>query len=161
MIYTKITSIQTKKLQGLKAKVKWITRRNTGKNIVEVIRELNPVLRGFVNYFRIANCKCALKDVMAWIRRRLRCIQLKQWKKPAKLHRRLKQLGCKPPFKSIKMASWRSAHSPLADRAMRNKWWHDEMKLVDMTARQLGVTVLYFWDNGLHEPYTRPVRTVL
>jgi RNA-directed DNA polymerase len=160
-IHSEFTRIQAKKVQSLKAKVKWVTRRNTGNNIVEVIRELNPVLRGFVNYFKITNCKRELTGMMAWIRRRLRCIQLKQWKKPAKLHRRLKQLGYQPPFKSIKMASWRSALSPLSNVAMQNKWWHDEMELVDMAATQVGVTVLNLWDSWLHEPYTRPVRTVL
>jgi group II intron reverse transcriptase/maturase len=48
-IHNGFTRIQAKKVQSLKAKVKWITRRNTGSNVVEVIRELNPVLRGFVN----------------------------------------------------------------------------------------------------------------
>ena len=98
---------------------------------------------------------------MAWVRRRLRCIQLKQWKKSAKLHRRLKQLGYRPPFKWIKMVSWRNALSPLVCIAMQNKWWHDERKLVDMADQQVGVKVLNIWDSWLHEPYTRPVRTVL
>ncbi|WP_422466479.1 group II intron maturase-specific domain-containing protein [Endozoicomonas sp. ALC013] len=83
-----------------------------------IIKELNPVLRGFANYFKIANCRSALKGVMSWVRRRLRCIQLKQWKKPAKLHGRLKQLGYKPPSKYIKMRSWRNAASPLAHPAL-------------------------------------------
>jgi hypothetical protein len=52
-------------------------------------------------------------------------------------------------------------HSPLADRAMCNNWWHGEMGLVDIANKKAGVTVLYFSDIGLHERYTRPVRTVL
>jgi RNA-directed DNA polymerase len=150
VIHTRFTQIQATKVQTLKAKVKWITRRNTGQNIAAVIGELNPVLRGFVNYFKVADCKRELINLMGWIKRRLRCIQLRQWKKPAKLHRRLRQLGCKPPFKSIKMASWASAHSPFADRAMRNHWRHSEMGLVDMAHKQVDVTVLYFWNIGLH-----------
>jgi hypothetical protein len=42
---------------------------------------------------------------MGWLGRRLRCLQLKQWKRPSLLHRRLEQLGYRPPFKSIKMNS--------------------------------------------------------
>ena len=75
--------------------------------------------------------------------------------------RRLRQLGYHPPFKSNKMASWRSALSPLSNCAMQNKWWHDEMELVDMAVTQVGVTVLNLWDSWLHEPYTRSVRRVL
>lgn len=140
-IFTAYTRIQEKKVQALKAKVKGITRRNTGKNLVGVISELNPVLRGFVNYFKIAHCVRELKKLMGWIRRRLRCIQLKQWKKPQKLHRRLKQLGYKPPFKAIKMKSWHNARSPLASFAMPNRWLHEELKLVDLCSTQVGISV--------------------
>jgi hypothetical protein len=78
---------------------------------------------------------------MGWTRRRLRAVQLKQWKKPAKLHRRLKQLGYKPPFKLIRMSSWRNACSPLASYAMPNNWLHKEMKLVNMEETKTGISV--------------------
>ena len=107
-----------------------------------VIRQLNPVIRGFANYFRIANCSRELKRLMGWIRRRLRCIQLKQWKKPAKLHRRLKQLGYKPPFKYIKMRSWRNAASPLAHYAMSNSWFN-ELRLFNLEEVKTGVLAPY------------------
>lgn len=143
-IYTGYTRIQEKKLKALKAKVKVITRRNTGRNLAGVIGELNPVLRGFVNYFRIANCRHELKKLMGWIRRRLRCIQLKQWKKPQRLHRRLKQLGYKPPFRAIRMKSWHNARSPLASFAMPNQWLHEELKLVDLSSTRVGISVSEF-----------------
>lgn len=141
VIYTNYTRIQEKKLKAFKAKVKQITKRNQGQGIIGVIRDLNPVLRGFVNYFRIANCKRELENLMGWIRRRLRCIQLTQWKKPQRLHRRLKQLGYKSPFKFIKMRSWRNAASPLASLAMPNSWFHEEMGLVDLARTKTGVCV--------------------
>lgn len=140
-IFTDYTRIQKKKLQALKTKVKWITRRNRGSGVKEIIKELNPLLRGFVNYFKIANCNRTMKSLIQWIRRRLRCIQLRQWKMPGRLHRRLRQLGYKPPFKFIKMQSWRSSRSPLASFAMPNKWFHDELKLVDLTSIRTGFSV--------------------
>ncbi len=125
-IYSRYTRIQDKKLMAFKQKVKTLTRRNAGGNLDVVITKLNPVLRGFVNYFSIANCSRDLKALAGWIRRRLRAIQLKQWKKPAKLHRRLKQLGYKPPFRYIKMKSWRNARSPLSSFAMPNQWFEEK-----------------------------------
>jgi len=122
-IGSRYTRIQTSKLKGFKQKVKQLTKRNGGINLEEVIKRLNPVVRGFVNYFSIANCKRELKALSGWIRRRLRAIQLKLWKKPARLHRRLKQLHYKPPFKFIKMNSWRSANSPLSSFSMPNSWF--------------------------------------
>ncbi len=143
-IYTNFTRIQAKKVQALKAKVKRITRRNTGNNLLGVIKELNPVLRGFVNYFRTANCQRVLKELMGWVRRRLRCIQLKQWKRPSRLFRRLRQLGYRGQFKAIKMQSWHNARSPLASYAMPNNWLHVELGLVDMASTKVGITVSEF-----------------
>ncbi|WP_432787155.1 group II intron maturase-specific domain-containing protein [Oligella sp. MSHR50489EDL] len=81
------------------------------------------LLRGFTQYFRIANAKGCFRELARWIRRRLRSIQLKLWKKPKRLHRRLKQMGYKPPFDSIAMNRRRNSASPLASYAMPNKWF--------------------------------------
>ncbi len=141
VIRTRYTRIQEQKLRGLKAKLKEMTRRNTGANLAEVIRRLNPVLRGFMNYFRVANGTRVFKQLMGWLRRRLRCLQLKQWKTPRRLHRRLKQLGYQPPFKSIRMKSWHNAQSPLASYAIPNRWLHDDVGLVDLTRQRMGLCV--------------------
>ncbi len=123
IICTSYTRIQEKKLKNFKVKVKQLTKRNGGGNLAQVLRRLNPVLRGFVNYFKIANVSTILKRFAPWVRRRLRAVQLRLWKKPSKLHRRLKQLKYKPPFKLIKMSSWRNSASPLASYAMPNEWF--------------------------------------
>ncbi|WP_305422384.1 group II intron reverse transcriptase/maturase [Photobacterium leiognathi] len=125
------TRIQPKKLSGFKAKLKGLTRRNSGKPLMEVINMLNPLLIGFSQYFRIANTKREFKKIAAWLRRRLRSLQLKLWKKPSKLHRELKQRGYKPPFSYIRMSGWRSSASPLACYAMTNQWFN-ELGLVNL-----------------------------
>lgn len=141
VMHTAYTRIQEKKVEKLKQKVRELTKRNRGVGLATIIKELNPGLRGFANYFRVANCARVLKQIMGWVRRRLRCIQLKQWKKPGRLHRRLKQLGYRPPFQFIKMQSWRNAASPLAHLALRNNYLHDELGLVDLTKVKTGITV--------------------
>ncbi|WP_040614164.1 hypothetical protein, partial [Oligella urethralis] len=52
-------------------------------------------------------------------------------------HRRLKQLGYKPPFESIAMWHWRNSASPLAHYAMPNKWL-DSLTLYDMGKVETG-----------------------
>ena len=136
------TKIQEKKLANLQAKVKQITKRNGGRNLAAVLKELNPVLRGFANYFKIANISGILKNLCGWIRRRLRAVQLVLWKKVSKLHRILKQGGYQPPFKSIKMNSWRNAASPLANYSMPNKWF-EELGLYDLSIVKTGELALY------------------
>lgn len=125
VIGSRFTRLQENKLQDFKRKVKQLTKRNSGLNLMVIIRRLNPVLRGFANYFSIANCSRVFKALSAWVRRRLRAVQLKLWKKPRRLHRRLKQLNYKPPFKFIKMNSWCNSRSPLSSLSMPNKWFDD------------------------------------
>lgn len=135
------TSIQKEKLKRFKEKVKMLTQRNRGENLKTLIAKLNPLLRGYANYFRIANCKGVFEALMSWIRRRLRARQMKLWKKVGKLHRRLRGLGYKGPFKFIKMNSWRNSGSPLAHMSMTNSWFHEELGLFDMSKVQVGITV--------------------
>lgn len=132
------TAIQPKRLARFKEKVKAITRRNSPVNVACVIKDLNPVVRGFANYFRVANCKSVFTSLMQWVRRRLRAKQLKLWKKPSRLHRRLRQLGYKGDFKAISMTRWRNSASPLANYAIPNA---EIMKLglYDMLSADIGV----------------------
>jgi RNA-directed DNA polymerase len=140
IITCKYTYIQEKKLEEFKVKVRKITRRTQGTNLESVIRRLNPVLRGFSHYFKIANCKKVFMNLMSWIRRRLRAIQLKLWKKPDRLHRRLRQLGYHSDFKKIRMNSWRNAVSPQACYSMPNRWLL-ELGLFDMASLDFGFIV--------------------
>ncbi|BCO09102.1 group II intron reverse transcriptase/maturase [Desulfolithobacter dissulfuricans] len=140
-IHSVMTRIQRGKVRAFKAKVKAMTRRNSPVNLEKVIADLNRLLRGFANYFRIANCKGEFSRLMRWIRRRLRAVQLKLWKKPCRLHRRLRQLGYKGEFKSIKMNSWANAASPLSHYALPNSYLHGEMGLFDFASVQTGISV--------------------
>ena len=125
-IGSRYTRVQAEKLAGFKRKLKQMTKRHGGKPLVQVIKALNPVLRGFSQYFKIANAERAFRKIAMWLRRRLRSIQLRLWKKPRRLHRWLKQHGYKPPFKLISMTSWRNSASPLASYAMPNQWFNDQ-----------------------------------
>jgi len=140
-IHSHFTRIQSAKIKSFKAKVKAMTRRNSPVNLAKVIKDLNPVLRGFANYFRIANCKMEFAKLAAWLRRRLRAKQLSLWKKPQRLHRRLRQLDYTGEFKSIKMNSWHNAASPLSHYALPNKYLHIGMRLFDLGAIDTGISV--------------------
>lgn len=131
------TRIQDKKVKRFKQKVKELTRRNGRGNLAEVIQSLNPVLRGFANYFRVANCKGILANLMGWIRRRLRARQLAMWKRPNRLHRKLRQLGHSGAFKRIKMRSWRNSASPLVSLALPNREL-EKLGLVDISKIETG-----------------------
>jgi group II intron reverse transcriptase/maturase len=132
------TRIQDKKVAAFKAKVKALTRRNSPVNLAKIINDLTPVARGFANYFRMANCKGLFRELMSWIRRRLRAKQLALWKRASRLHRRLRQLGYQGKFLKIRMRSWRNSRSHLASWSMPNSWF-SELGLFDLTTVETGV----------------------
>lgn len=65
----------------LKRKLRELFRAGRGRNIRTQIQELTPVLRGWVNYFRLAEVKGIFEELDGWVRRRLRCILWRQWKR--------------------------------------------------------------------------------
>lgn len=136
-IHSTYIRIQKKKVDKFKEKVKAATRRNTPVNLAKVIKDLNPIIRGYANYFKVTNSKKLFTRMMEWIRRRLRAIQMKHWKKPVKLHRRLRQLGYSGHFSSIKMVSWRNSACQYAHWAMPNKWF-EEIGLFQMDKVMVG-----------------------
>jgi group II intron reverse transcriptase/maturase len=71
--------VADKSIMRLKEKVREITRRNRGVRFAQVIDELNQAIRGWTNYFSLANSWLAdLRGLDGWIRRKLRCYRLKQ-----------------------------------------------------------------------------------
>ena len=140
-IHSTYTQIQKGKIKSFKEKVKSMTRRTVPVNLGNIINVNNPMLMGFANYYRIANCRRVLRNLISWIRRRLRAIQLKQWKKPARLHRRLRQLGYTGEFDSIRMNSWENAACPLSHYAIPNDYLHKDHWLYDIGAVQTGISV--------------------
>lgn len=137
-IFSSRIAIQDKKLTAFKDKVKAITRRSSPVNLEQVVTDLNPVLRGFANYFRMANCKTLFCDMMQWIRRRLRAKQLALWKRAGRLHRRLRQLGYSGDFPKMRMRHWRSSRSHYANWSMPNAWL-SELGLFDLATVETGV----------------------
>lgn len=138
-IFTRYTRIQDKKVDLFKDRVRAVTKRRNG-NITDVIRRLNSLLRGFANYFRIANCSQVLSALMQWIRRRIRSIQLAQWKRVSRLHRRLRQVGHYTTV-GLAMRRWRGSAHPLASLAMPNAWIHNTLGLFDMGTVKTGMIV--------------------
>ena len=141
-IYPLYTGIQDKRLARFKQKVKAKTKRNSSSNLKQVIDDVNPLLRGFITYYRIANCSWSINRIMRWIRRRLRAKQLKLWKTNKRLCRRIRQLGRDAPTTGFRMSSWASSLSQLVHIAISNSYLHKELGLYDMAAVPTGIPVL-------------------
>ena len=95
-----------------KGKLKEIFRRGRGRSVSKVIQELTPVLRGWANYFQLAEIKGVFEGLDGWIRRKLRCIIWRQWKRSFTRARNLMKRGLKEE------RAWKSATNG------RGPWWN-------------------------------------
>lgn len=99
-------------LKRLKERIRDITVGNRSRNLGATVEELNPVLRGWMSYFRLTEVKGVLQDLDGWIRRKLRCLLWRQWKHPATRNRRMQQRGLDAH------RAWKSASNG------RGPWWN-------------------------------------
>ena len=85
-----------KSYQKIKRELKQLTCRRKSISLDERIKQINYTVRGWVNYFRIANMKNAIQKIDEHLRTRIRAIIWKQWKKATRKEKALLQLGVKP-----------------------------------------------------------------
>jgi RNA-directed DNA polymerase len=127
-------------LKRAKDRIRQITRRNRGVSLPTVIRELNEYLTGWVTYFRYAKCKKQLKQLDAWLRRKVRCYRLKQRKRAKPIADFLMAQGV-PEWRSWILALsgkgwWRMSGSPQANEAMPIQWF-EKVGMINLTNRYL------------------------
>ena len=99
-------------VERLKGKIKEKLRRGRGQSLSKVVAELSPLLRGWVNYFRLARVRSTFEDLDQWLRRRLRCLLWRQWKRSYTRAKRLMRRGID------RQRAWVSATNG------RGPWWN-------------------------------------
>jgi group II intron reverse transcriptase/maturase len=92
--------------------VKELLRQGRGRSLVHTIETLNPVLRGWINYFQLDQTRHRIEELDVWVRRRLRVILWRQWKRPRTRERAMAARGLVPE------RAWRSSVNG------RGPWWN-------------------------------------
>lgn len=85
--------VSKKSKKKLKRKVANITRRRVTISVAATIREINRIITGWGNYFKLTELDSDFKDINGWIRTRLRASIWHNWKKVRTRIRELKKLG--------------------------------------------------------------------
>ncbi len=81
-------------VKRFRSKAKQILRKGRGRNVARLIEEeLNALIRGWINYFKLSEVKGFAEELDSWLRRRLRNIIWRQWKRPKTRYKRLVKLG--------------------------------------------------------------------
>jgi group II intron reverse transcriptase/maturase len=96
----------------LAEKIRKMMREARGQSLQQAIERLNPVLRGWIAYFRLTEVKGVLEDLDGWIRRKLRSVLWRQWKRVHARAKNLMRAGID------EMRAWRSATN------QRGPWWN-------------------------------------
>jgi RNA-directed DNA polymerase len=121
----------------LRRKLRDLTKRRTPHSIEVLARILTPVIRGWGNYYRIAECRNLFLDIDGWLRRRLRTIRLRQCKRTGTRAQFLIARGV-PAASAWQLAlsgkgMWRLSLSRPAHAAM-NKQWFAELGLFSLAS---------------------------
>ena len=85
--------VHPKSVAKMKNKIRELTDRNNGMSNLKREEKYQQYVRGWVNYFKLADMKQLLKTTDEWARRRIRAVYWKQWKKIRTKYRILKALG--------------------------------------------------------------------
>jgi RNA-directed DNA polymerase len=98
--------------QRLENRVREVLEGVRGRSLTTTIAELNPLLRGWMAYFRLTETKTALEELDGWIRHKLRCTMWRQWKRPYTRATNLMKAGL------MEERAFRSAFNE------RGPWWN-------------------------------------
>jgi RNA-directed DNA polymerase len=119
-------TVAKQSVERFRAKVIALNKRRTPISIEEMILKLNPLIRGWLQYFRLSDGVGKFKILDGWIRRRLRCFRLQQCKLPKTTAAFLIKLGVPEPFAwqiaNSGKGKWRLSRTQQVQQAMNNKW---------------------------------------
>lgn len=117
--------IHPKSIAKFKDKIREITSRSNAMSMEVRYEKLKQVIRGWVNYFKIANMKRIAQNLDEWIRRRIRMCYWKQWKKIKTKYDNLTKLGIENnkawQFANTRKSYWRISNSPILAKSLNNK----------------------------------------
>jgi RNA-directed DNA polymerase len=119
--------IAPKAIQRFKAKVRILTHRHKGQSLRQIIPPLSTYLRGWRGYFGFCQTPSVLRDLDSWIRRRLRALVLRHWKRGRHRFAELTKRGVGKDLAAQTAASchgpWRLSRSPALSFALPNQLW--------------------------------------
>jgi RNA-directed DNA polymerase len=117
--------------ETFKQRIRQLTRRSGGRSIGEVIERLRSYVLGWKAYFQLAQTHSRWRRLDEWMRRRMRVLHLKQWRRGKTMYRELINLGA-------------TRHIAQSVAALSRRWWHNSM-----TALHKVLTITYFDSLGM------------
>ena len=118
--------VSEKALETFKQRIREITRRSCGRSIEAVVEQLRSYVLGWKAYFDFAQTPRRWKQLDEWMRRKMRVLHLKQWRRGTTMYRELLKLGASPNVAQ-------------SVAALSRRWWHNSMSAIHKV-----LTIAYF-----------------
>jgi len=127
--------VAAESVRRFKQSLRQVFRAGRGRRVASVVRELAPKLHGWVAYFRLSEVRGVFEELDQWLRRKLRALYWRQWKRWKTRIKALRGRGLEPR---------RAAYSALNGRG---PWWnagasHMNQAVPTAELRQLGLVSL-------------------
>ena len=109
-------------------KIRNLTRRTRSGKLEDIVSEINRYTRGWIAYFRLAATPSVFEGLDEWVRRRLRQMLWKRWKRGTTRYRELVRLGVPPEraaFGAAGTSPWRMSLTPVINEALSNAFWQN------------------------------------
>jgi len=114
--------------ERLMEKIRHLTKRTRSSKLEDIVSEINRYLRGWIAYFQLAATPSVYKELDEWIRRRLRQLLWKRWKRGTTRYRELVRLGVpieRAALGAIGTSPWHMSRTPVIHEALSNVFWRD------------------------------------
>jgi RNA-directed DNA polymerase len=119
--------IAAKAIARFKQRVRKLTRRTRGVKVETMVAQLSRYLRGWLGYFGFCQTPWVLRSLESWLRRRLRAVVWKQWKRGklrfAELHKRGVRKDLAAQAAGSAHGPWRLSNSPALNAALPNAYF--------------------------------------
>ena len=116
--------IHPKSVAKMKARIKELTSRSNGEGNEARAEQLKRYIKGWTNYFKIADMKKLLQTTDKWMRRRIRMVYWKQWKRVRTKFANLKSHGIHEQkaweYANTRKGYWRTSNSPILSKSLGN-----------------------------------------
>ena len=118
--------VATKSLERVRKRIRRKTRRTRSGKLEDIIQEINESNMGWIGYYWLADTPSVFEGLDQWLRRRLRQMIWKRWKRGKTRYRELVKLGVpreRAALGATGKSPWRMARSPVVNEALSNAYW--------------------------------------
>lgn len=120
--------VAKRSLERFREKLRRLTKRTRSGKLEDILQEINRYLIGWMGYYRLAETPSVYAGLDSWIRRRLRQMIWKRWKRGTTRYRKLRKLGVpqgRAGLGAVGKSPWHMSKSPVINEALSNTYLYN------------------------------------